>query len=203
MMFLKCVEVGEVSTNCYIFGKDNVIIIDPGDEAMKIENILNQHNLKPSAMLLTHGHFDHFLGCVYLKQRFKIPIFAHEDEKEVLSNPKYNLSYLIGNEVSLVCDEYFKDGDVLEFSDVSIEVIHTPGHTPGSSCFLFEDRILFSGDTIFKDSYGNCELPLGNESMILSSIKDRILRLPKSLKIYPGHGAPTTVEDEKKNFLKQ
>lgn len=201
-MFLKCIEVGEILTNCYIFGQKDVVIIDPGDEAMKIEGILNGNNLSPKAIILTHGHFDHILGCLYLKQRFKIPIYAHEREKDILSNPAYNLSYIVGNEIKLNCDEYFADEDIIEFGSLKLRVIHTPGHTPGSVCFLFEDKILFSGDTLFKDSYGRCDLPLGDEKQIVESIKNKLLSLPTDVKVYPGHGMPTTIETEKKNFEK-
>ncbi|ACM61036.1 glyoxylase-like metal-dependent hydrolase (beta-lactamase superfamily II) [Caldicellulosiruptor bescii] len=198
-MFLKCIEVGDVVTNCYVFGKKEVVIIDPGDDATKIENIIVENDLIPRAILLTHGHFDHFLGCSYLKQRFKLPIYAHRVEKEILSNPAYNLSYLIGSEVKINCDGYFEDGDVLEFADFSLKVLHTPGHTPGSSCFLY-DNILFSGDTLFKDSFGRCDLPLGDERQIFESIKEKLLVLPRNTKVYPGHGVPTTIGDELKNF---
>lgn len=199
-MFFKCIEVGDVLTNCYIFGDKEVVIIDPGDDATRIESVIVENKLVPCAILLTHGHFDHILGCHYLKQRFKLPIYAHENEKEILLNPAYNLSYIVGSEVTVNCDGYFKDGDVLEFGDLSFKVIHTPGHTPGSSCFLYGSNILFSGDTLFKDSYGRCDLPLGDEKQIFESIKNKLLVLPKSTKVYPGHGVPTTIADELKNF---
>lgn len=198
-MFFKCIEVGDVVTNCYIFGNKEVVIIDPGDDATKIESIIVENDLIPRAILLTHGHFDHFLGCCYLKQRFKLPVYAHHEEKEVLLNPVYNLSYLIGSEIKITCDGYFENGDVFEFADFSLKVLHTPGHTPGSSCFL-SDNILFSGDTLFKDSYGRSDLPLGNQDMIYRSIKEKLLTLPRNTKVYPGHGVPTTIGDELKNF---
>lgn len=99
----------------------------------------------------------------------------------------------------MICDGYFEDGDVFEFTDFSLKVLHTPGHTPGSSCFL-SDNILFSGDTLFKDSYGRADLPLGNQDMIYKSIKEKLLTLPRNTKVYPGHGVPTTISDELKNF---
>ncbi|WAM34497.1 MBL fold metallo-hydrolase [Caldicellulosiruptor morganii] len=199
-MFFKCIEVGDVLTNCYVFGEKEVVIIDPGDDATKIESVIVENNLVPSAILLTHGHFDHILGCHYLKQRFKIPIWAHEDERVVLMTPNYNLSYMVGNETIINCDGYFRDGDILEFGSFKLKVIHTPGHTPGSSCFLYENSILFSGDTLFKDSFGRGDLPLGDERQIFESIKNKLLILPGDVKVYPGHGIPTTIAQELKNF---
>lgn len=201
-MFLEKVIVGEFLTNCYIFGTDKeVIVIDPGDEGTKIENIINRYNLKVSAIILTHGHFDHMMAAHFLKNRFKTKIVANINEKELLKTPRFNLSNYVGDEISIEADIYLNDGDFIDIDDYKLKVIHTPGHTIGSMCLLFDDKILFSGDTIFKDTYGRTDLPTGNDNSIIDSIKTKILTLNKDIIIYPGHGFSTTVRDEITNYI--
>ncbi|MEZ0536741.1 MBL fold metallo-hydrolase [Caldicellulosiruptoraceae bacterium PP1] len=201
-MFLEKVIVGELLTNCYIFGTDKeVIVIDPGDEGTKIENIINRFNLKVSAIVLTHGHFDHIMAAHFLKNRFKTKIIANINEKELLNNPRLNLSRHIGDEISIEADIYLNDGEFIDIDDFKLNVIHTPGHTFGSMCLLYDNKILFSGDTIFKDTYGRTDLPTGNDDSIINSIKTKILTLNKDITIYPGHGFSTTIRDEISNYI--
>lgn len=192
--------VGDILTNCYLFGEDNtVFIIDPGDEGIKIEEIIVKNKLKPIGIILTHGHFDHIGAALYLKKKFKLSIYAHIDEAKMLNDIHLNLSYYIGEELRIQPDEFLNEGDILRVGRFNIKVLHTPGHTEGSICLLC-DNILFSGDTIFKESYGRCDLPLGNEKLILDSITKKILTLDDKTIIYPGHGMATNIKDEKQFY---
>lgn len=160
-MFFKCIEVGDVVINCYVFGKKEVVIIDLGDDVIRIESIIVENDFILKVIFLIYGYFDYFLGCCYLKQRFKLLVYVYRDEKEVLLNLVYNLLYLIGLEIKIICDGYFEDGDVFEFVDFLLKVLYISGYISGLSCFLY-DNILFLGDMLFKDFYGRGDFLFGN-----------------------------------------
>lgn len=193
-------RVGPVSTNCYIVNRsdsDKAVIIDPGDEADKIERVIVQNMLKPVAILLTHGHFDHIGAMDVLKKHFGIKAYAYKDEEKII-NTEYNLGRAFGVPVSGRADEFFQDGDELEFAEMKFKVIHTPGHTIGSCCFYDEeDKVLFSGDTLFCASHGRTDFPTGSQSSIIRSITERLLILGDDVKVYPGHEEETTIGSEK------
>lgn len=194
------VTVGPVMTNCYVvnrIGSNAAIIVDPGDEADKIEKIIIKNMLKPVAILLTHGHFDHIGAMDVLKKHFGIKAYAYVDEEEII-NGDYNLGRAFGIPVSGNADEFFKDGDELVFDEIKFKVIHTPGHTIGSCCFLVEEeKTLFSGDTLFCASHGRTDFPTGSQSAIIRSITERLLVLDDDVKVYPGHEEETTIGSEK------
>lgn len=193
-------RVGPVSTNCYIVNRadsDKAIIIDPGDEAEKIERIIIQNMLKPVAILLTHGHFDHIGAMDVLKKHFGIKAYAYRDEEKII-NTEYNLGRAFGILVSGRADVFFDDGEELEFDGIKLKVIHTPGHTIGSCCFYDEeDKVLFSGDTLFCASHGRTDFPTGSQSAIIRSITEKLLVLEDDVKVYPGHEEETTIGSEK------
>ena len=163
---IRMMVLGPVQTNCYFLINEDtkeVLIVDPADRAQKIIEWINSEGLKPVAILLTHGHFDHIMGVQGVKKEYGIPIYASKDEVEVLANPQINVSTMMGAYLSMKADELFSDGDVLELAGMKLKVISTPGHTIGSVCFYMEEeKVLISGDTLW-----DVPFPLGEAAASL------------------------------------
>ena len=195
--------VGPVGTNCYIVnkkGSDSCVVIDPGDEAEKIASYVNKKGLKNEAILLTHGHFDHIMGVTELASLVGGKVYAYEGEKELLMDCRLNASTMIGCAVGLEPEILVRDGQTLEIADMKFQIIHTPGHTIGGCCYYMkEEKLLFSGDTIFMESVGRTDLPTGNGRQLIDTIREKIFTLPPEVQIYPGHGPETSVAYEKEN----
>ena len=195
--------VGNVETNCYIVVNDasrECFIVDPGDEADVLVKAIEDAKAVPKAILLTHGHFDHIYAVDSLVRKYGIPVYASEKEAELLKTPRMNCSAFYGREASVIPENYIEDGDIFEIAGFKIKGIHTPGHTKGSMCFYIESEdVLFSGDTLFKESVGRTDLPTGNTHLLLESLRDKIIVLPAETKIYPGHGPETELDYEKRN----
>lgn len=193
--------VGAVQTNCYFAINDEtkeVLIVDPGDNARQLADRIRQEDLKPVAVLLTHGHFDHAGGAAELAREFQIPVYAHENEKETLEDPKLNVSWMMGKEEHFSADEFVTDEQELDLAGFHIRVLHTPGHTVGGCCYYlpYED-VVFSGDTLFFMSVGRTDFPKGSMSAIVRSIKEKLMVLPERTTVYPGHNDVTTIENER------
>lgn len=205
----RCV-LGMVSTNCYIVYRDVKeeekkdglkpgVIIDPGDNATFILNKCRELQVRPEAVLLTHGHFDHILAAEDIRRTFHVPIMAGEKEMQLLEEPDLNLTASFGDEMSLTADRWLRDGEVLEVMGQSWKVIHTPGHTAGCVCFYVEEeKVLFSGDTLFCQSVGRTDLPTANPVDIIDSVVGKLFVLPEDTKVYPGHDSATNIGYEKK-----
>jgi len=186
--------------NMYIVGEEGepCIVVDPGaDPNNFIEKYVRKHhNGQIAGFLLTHGHYDHIEGLRLCTMQ--APVYIHLLEEEFLVEPAYNLSldfldylYIRGLKTKL-----FIDNDILNIGNYEIKVIHTPFHTRGSSCFYFEkEHVLFSGDTLFHLSIGRTDLITGSNKTVESSLK-KLAVLPPETKVYPGHGAATTIGDE-------
>lgn len=200
-MEIACLEVGMVGTNCYLAKNketEEILIIDPGDEASRIMDRIRIIGGTPKAILLTHGHFDHVMAAEALAKEYKIPRIIYEEEKRVLAEPRLNACGMIGRHETYEADETVKDGQVLELAGFKIKVLFTPGHTPGGCCFYFEEEnTLFSGDTLFESSVGRTDFPEGSMSQLIRSIRDKLLSLPEETKVYPGHMGLTTIGREK------
>ena len=193
--------VGAVQTNCYFAINDETnetLIVDPGDNAKQLADRIRQEELKPVAVLLTHGHFDHAGGAAELAREFQIPVYAHENEKETLEDPKLNVSWMMGKEEHFSADEFVTDEQELDLAGFHIRVLHTPGHTVGGCCYYlpYED-VVFSGDTLFCMSVGRTDFPKGSMSAIVRSIKEKLMVLPERTTVYPGHNDVTTIENER------
>lgn len=193
--------LGPVQTNCFFLINEDtkeLLIIDPADRAQGIIDWIQSEGLKPVAILLTHGHFDHIMAVEGLRKEYQIPMYASKDEVEVLANPQLNVSTMMGAYVSMKADELFADGDVLELAGMKLKVISTPGHTIGSVCFYIEEeKMLISGDTLFEASVGRTDFPTGSSRQLIHSIKTRLFILPEDVNVFPGHGEVTSIAYEK------
>ncbi|MDD5829197.1 MAG: MBL fold metallo-hydrolase [Lachnospira sp.] len=195
--------LGMVRTNCYLLNNDEInecVLIDAADNADELIRMVEAHGSKLKAVLLTHGHFDHILAAKEVCERCGVKLYASLQEQEVLESPVINLSENYGMNVSIKADETLSDGQILNLAGMDIKVLLTPGHTKGGVCYYVEsENILFSGDTLFAESVGITDFPTGSMSMIVRSIKDKIMVLPDNTRVYPGHGEGTSVGYERIN----
>ncbi|WP_291237037.1 MBL fold metallo-hydrolase [Frisingicoccus sp.] len=198
---IRMMVLGPVQTNCFFLINEDtkeVLVIDPADHAQKIIEWMKSENLKPVAILLTHGHFDHIMGVEGIRKEYGIPVYASRDEVDVLAKPQLNVSTMMGAYLSMKADELFCDGDVLELAGMKLKVISTPGHTIGSVCFYIEEeKVLISGDTLFEASVGRTDFPTGSSRQLIESIKTRLFILPDDTSVFPGHGGTTSIGYEK------
>jgi glyoxylase-like metal-dependent hydrolase (beta-lactamase superfamily II) len=202
-MIFEIVPVGAMGVNCYILAAKEgakAIIIDPGDQERKIKQALDKHKLEPGLIINTHGHYDH-IGA---DDKFNAPIYAHKLDVPLLKEPMLNLSgffslpYRVKREVNPL-----EEGEKIVLDDIELKVLHTPGHTRGGITLLLEkpiDKIAFTGDTLFCQGIGRSDLSGGDEELLIKSIKEKLFILPPETKIYPGHGKPSTIGEEKNNL---
>ncbi len=199
-MRVEKIVVGELNTNCYLLinNKGNAVVIDPADESDTITQKIKSQNLSVKAILLTHGHFDHIMAVNALKSEFNCPVIIGEPDEEMLNDDLKNAGALIGVHVDKIfTDKKVNDGDVLDFDTFRIKVLATAGHTKGSVCYIV-DNFIFSGDTLFNNSVGRCDLYGGNAMKLMQSLK-KISELEGEYEIFPGHGDTTTLAYEKEN----
>ncbi len=199
---IRTVMVSEAYTNCYLVKNTESgegFIVDPGDDETKINAHIARMEMKPVAILLTHGHFDHMGAAQAIKDRYHIPIYASKEEEKTLLDTKWNLTfYHYETPITLHADRYLSDGEIFTAADITMKFILTPGHTPGSGCFyLEENHLLFSGDTLFCASRGRTDFPGGSEAQIIKSIREKLLVLPEETDVLPGHMEQTTIGAEK------
>lgn len=200
---IKAMVLGMVATNCYIVSNDDTkeaVIIDPAAEAKRIAAYLEKEGLKPVAILLTHGHFDHMMAVNDLRDQYGIKVYLSEKENQLMFNPEYNGCYMIGQMVSAKGDEFITDGQSLVFGGMMFDVIFTPGHTWGGVCYYMPQvGKLFSGDTLFEGSVGRTDLATGSMSQLVRSIKDKLMaNYSDDTEVLPGHGGSTTIGFERK-----
>lgn len=194
--------LGMVSTNVWFLKNKEtgeLLVVDPADRADAIERKAQMMEGKPAAILLTHGHFDHILAADSLRRRWDVPIYAMEDERELLADPAKNLSGDWGSACSIEADHWLRDNEELELAGFRIRVLHTPGHTAGSCCYyLADEAILISGDTLFLGSVGRTDMPTASGRQMQQSIHRLLGELPDETKVYPGHDDETTIAYEKR-----
>ena len=201
-MILKSFTEPPIENNNYLLIDElskEAVLIDCSSVDKNVKNVLDEAEAKLKYILLTHGHFDHVAGI----RPTDAKIVMHEDDLRILNQANIYLPMFGIPEITIPkIDIYIKDGDILKLGDNEIKVIHTPGHTPGGVCYL-TDKMLFSGDTIFRESVGLCDLEGGDFVQIVDSIKTKIFTLPDDITIYPGHGRITDVAWEKlhNNFM--
>ena len=199
---IESMVIGMVSTNCYFVKNTQtgaMLIIDPADCAGRIIDKITAMEGRPEAVLLTHGHVDHIGAAKELQEHYGIPVCALDKEAEVLQSVTKNLTTWQGSGYTLTPDRLFHDGDVALLAGFEVTVIHTPGHTCGSTCYYFgEEGVLFSGDTLFCCSVGRTDFPTGSMSQIHNSIHEKLFVLPEETVVYPGHDQATDIAYEKR-----
>ena len=188
-MTITSLTVGSIGTNCYILYNEAskaAVVIDPSDEATLVEARIEALGLQVQAILLTHGHFDHGGDVARIRERTGAPVYLHPADRALPSWLTHGLT----------ADRDLADGDELELAGMRFTVLHTPGHTPGSVCFLCGD-LLFAGDTLFAGSCGRTDLPGGSGADMLRSLR-RLAELDGDYRVFPGHGEETTLERERR-----
>lgn len=206
LLSIKSIVLSVCGTNCYITYDNETkegFIIDPAASPDRIKDLVTRLQVNIKGILLTHGHFDHIGATNDLKKHYNVKVYGHEDEVDMARDVMINLSARFDEANSVEIDNPLKDGQVFELAGFKIKVIHTPGHTKGSCCYLISDAEkdrLFSGDTIFYHSYGRTDLPTGSGATIIRSILDKLLVLDGSIEVYPGHGDTTSIDEEKKMY---
>jgi hydroxyacylglutathione hydrolase len=203
-MIHEIIPVGPLQCNCSIVGDEvshEAIVIDPGDEIDSILALLKKHGLTVKQIVVTHAHIDHVGGAMKLKQATGAPILLNENDSALLAMLDVQASWLgmrapgpVGIDASL------SDGDLVRAGSLQGQVIHTPGHTEGSICVLFQPQnTLIAGDTLFAGSIGRTDLPGGNYKKIIDSLRGKLLALPDQTVVVPGHGGLTTIGQERES----
>ena len=198
------------ATNCWVIATEpgaECVVIDPGmpDVSQQLTEILDKHNLKPVAVIATHGHLDHTFSIQPIADGYGIPSYIHSEDRAALSNPE-NLvssefqSMLSGMSFSEPKDvRELRNGDVIDLVGLSFRAIHAPGHTRGSLMFEVSNEVLVSGDVLFSGSIGRTDLPTGSAKDMEETLRKKVVPLSDHLRVLPGHGPDTTMAHEKKH----
>ncbi len=199
-MVLETLTVGPLEENCYLIGAaPRCAVVDPGAESDRIFAAIERHRLVPEIVVLTHGHVDHIAHVPHVMARYGIGLVVHRADLPYLEGPQWpELEALLGARPCPPPTGWIEPGVQLEVAGLDLEVVHTPGHTPGGVCLL--DRIrreILVGDTIFRFGVGRTDLPGGDGPTLVASIRERLFPLDGDWRLYPGHGPPTTLEEER------
>lgn len=203
MITIKTLVVSMFRTNCYLIKNEETgegFIIDPGEHPKELMEAANEAGVRLCAVLLTHGHLDHFRAAEKIRETLNIPIYAQSEELPLLADGERNLTLcFLRHSITLEGVLPLSDNHEFEIAGTRIRVLHTPGHTVGGCCYyLWEEGVLFSGDTLFYRSVGTTDFPGGNSRILADSIRNRIYPLPPETVVYPGHGESTTVGEERR-----
>jgi glyoxylase-like metal-dependent hydrolase (beta-lactamase superfamily II) len=202
-MIHEILPVGMLACNCSIVGDEEsgeAIVIDPGDEIEHVQEVLTRHKLRPKYIVATHAHIDHVGGLAELKRATGAPVLMHAGDLPLYQNLTLQAGWLGVPPPGVVnVDQFLKEGDTLSVGPYVFEVLHTPGHSPGSLSLHLSGnrRKLFSGDTLFQGSIGRTDLWGGSFDQILRSIHERLLIFPDETPVFPGHGPATMIGEER------
>lgn len=201
---MKIIPIGPISvfgTKCYLVVSENnnAVLVDAPDEAEYIVDVAKKNNCNIKKILLTHGHCDHIGAAAQIKKMTDCEVYIHEDDAKKLSDPVGNLTSFFGLMTVEKVSEYttVREGDKITHDEMTFEVLHTPGHTSGSVCYLVDD-VMFSGDTLFNLSIGRTDMPDGSMSTLSKSLK-KLCEIKKNYTVYPGHMDKTTLDFEREN----
>jgi glyoxylase-like metal-dependent hydrolase (beta-lactamase superfamily II) len=201
MPIVAYLTVGMFQENCYLYACPQTleaVIIDPGDEAQRILQKIADLKLIPKYIINTHGHIDHICAIDAVSEVYPVPLAIHPADVYMYTDEM--TARMFGRQPPLVRrkpDILLQEGDRLSFGTLTVEVLHTPGHTPGSICLLSAPYCVFSGDTLFYRGIGRTDLPGGNYDQIITSIREKLYSLDDDLVVFPGHGPQTTIMEEK------
>jgi hydroxyacylglutathione hydrolase len=196
-----CVTVGMFQENCYLYACPQTleaVIIDPGDEAERILRRIAELKLIPKYIINTHGHIDHIGAIDAVSAVYPVPLAIHPADVDMYTDERVARTF--GRRAPLVQrkpDILLKEGDTFSFGTLTLEVLHTPGHTPGGVCLVSRPYCVFSGDTLFHRSIGRTDLEGGNYEQLIRSIREKLYTLDDELVVFPGHEVPTTILEEK------
>lgn len=190
--------VGQMETNCYIFGSvksREVVLVDPGADYDKIKQVLSDKQLIPKFIINTHGHIDHIgANC-----KFRLPIYIHREDADFLTDSTKNLSAFYADfAVSPKASRLLEDDDEIGVADIRLKVLHTPGHTPGGIS-LHCDGIVFTGDALFDGGIGRTDFPYSDHEKLINSIKSKLMKLDDDVVVLPGHGTKTTIGEQRQH----
>lgn len=204
-MIHEILPVGMLACNCSVLGDEKTgeaIVIDPGDEIERVQEVLRRHNLKVRYIVTTHAHIDHVGGIEALKQATGAAVLMNEADLPLYQSLALQAAWLgVAPPAAVEVDQFLKDGDSFKCGAHSLEVLHTPGHSPGSLCLHLpgDGPTIFSGDTLFQSSIGRTDLWGGSFDQIIRSIKNTLLQFPDATRVFPGHGPATTIGDERES----
>jgi glyoxylase-like metal-dependent hydrolase (beta-lactamase superfamily II) len=201
-MIHETLRVGPLQCVCSILGDEatrEAMVVDPGDDIPSILARLAAHHLTVRQIVITHAHIDHIAGAQQLKRITGAPILYNQLDLPLVAIMDQQAAWLgVATPDVLPPDDHLQDNRILHLAETPITVLHTPGHTPGSLCLhLPDEELLVAGDTLFAGSIGRTDLPGGDPKAILASIHDRLLTLPDSTRVIPGHGRATTIGEER------
>jgi hydroxyacylglutathione hydrolase len=200
-MILKTLVVGPIQANCYLLGCERTReadVIDPGGDADKILITLANDKLRCLYIINTHGHFDHSAENKRLKEVTGAQLLIHRADAPMILNQRSNgRMWNLNVDNSPSPDRYLEEGEIITFGDISLRVLHTPGHSPGGIS-LVTDQVVFVGDTLFAGSIGRTDFPEGDSEGLIRNVREKIFTLGDDVVVYPGHGPKTTVGREKK-----
>lgn len=201
-MIVRGLVVGPIAANCFIIGDEETrdgAIIDPGGEAGRILQVVEETSLSIQFIIATHGHFDHSAGVAHLKRVLNADFLMHRDDLIFARKSKQAaLNWNIEIEQVPDPDNFLEEGDVLKLGELELKIIYTPGHSPGGiSIYIESENVVFSGDTLFQGSVGRTDFDGGSMAVLARSIKEKLYSLPDNTIVYSGHGPPTTIGDEK------
>lgn len=202
MTQIKQIPTGAIQENCYIIYNDySALIVDPGDDAPLIQQVISNLGVTPKAIIITHAHYDHIGAVDTIRKTYQIPVYIDPIEADWLTDPTLNLSGLarhddMNNVITAPAEFDLNHYDTYTIGDMTFKVVPTPGHSPGSVSFIFDDFVV-CGDALFSGSVGRTDLPFGDSKALLTSIQEELFTLPDDMYAYPGHGPKTTIGKEK------
>jgi hydroxyacylglutathione hydrolase len=201
-MVLIRLVVGPLQVNCFILADEktkDAVVIDPGNDAQEILKIIKNKGLIVRYIVITHGHFDHVGANKELKDATGAELLIHEADAPVMASAsRQSQAFGMNTASSPRADRYVKHGDIITAGEISLKVLHTPGHSPGGISLL-EQGMVFTGDALFAGSIGRTDLPGGDLMTLISSIRMNLMVLPDDTKVFCGHGPATTIGDERKD----